>query len=296
MGIEKKVIQNQSEATKVPAEDIEQKYIKVKKDEQTVVSMPIEEYILGVVLGEMPASFETEAIKAQAVVARTFAAYNIEIGKKHSDCDICTDSNCCQSYIDPDIYAQKIGSYNDVDRFRAAIMDTAGECLWYSGSLIEATYFSCSGGKTEDAAAVWGTEVPYLKSQDSPGEEKSAHYLNTINFSAREFQNKLGIHLQGLPGTWIKNVTYTKGGGVDTIQIGSIEYKGTQLRKILGLKSTAFIITAAGDSVTITTKGFGHRVGMSQYGADAMAVKGNTYDQILSYYYPGTYLGSGPEV
>ena len=296
MGIEKKIINNHSKVTTEPTAVIEPTYIDVKIDDQNIVSMDMEAYILGVVLGEMPASFETEAIKAQAVVARTFAAYSIEMSNKHSDCDICTDSNCCQSYIDPEVYTQKIGSTNDVDRFRTAIMDTAGECLWYAGSLIEATYFSCSGGKTEDAEAVWGTDVPYLKSQDSPGEEKSVHFLNTVNFSANEFQNKLGIKLQGLPGTWIKKVTYTQGGGVDTIQIGSKIYKGTQIRKLLGLKSTAFIITAAGDSVTITTKGFGHRVGMSQYGADAMAVKGNTYDQILSYYYPGTYLGKGPDV
>lgn len=291
MGIEKQIIQNQTGENTQSTIRNESIDLSVKMSDSSVVKMDLEEYILGVVLGEMPASFELEALKAQAVVARTFAVNSMNQGYKHADCDICTDSNCCQSYIEPNIYVQKYGSSEDMLRIKSAVLSTAGECLWYEGELIEATYFSCSGGRTEDAEAVWGTQVPYLKAQDSPGEEKSVHYLDTVVFTAQEFQAKLGTKLQGLPGTWIKEVTYTQGGGVDTIVIGNTTYLGTQIRKLLGLKSTAFIITAVGESFTITTKGFGHRVGMSQYGADAMAVNGNTYSQILAYYYPGTQLG-----
>lgn len=147
---------------------------------------------------------------------------------------------------------------------------TSGWVLTYEGELIEATYFSCSGGSTEDAAAVWGTEFPYLQAVASPGEEKAAHYTDTVRLSAEAFQDALGVTLSGSPGSWFRDVTYTDGGGIDTIVIGGTSYKGTSLRSALGLRSTAFSISTTEDTVTITTRGYGHRVGMSQYGADAM--------------------------
>ena len=138
--------------------------------------------------------------------------------------------------------------------------------------------------------AVWGAEIPYLKSVPSPGEEQAAHYVDTVTFSVEEFCKRLGKTLGGAPSEWINNITYTEGGGVDTLTICGETYSGTQLRQLLDLRSTAFIITAFGNMITITTKGYGHRVGMSQYGADAMAVSGSTYEQILAHYYPGTIL------
>ena len=142
----------------------------------------------------------------------------------------------------------------------------------------------------EDAAAVWGTDFPYLQAVASPGEEKAAHYTDTVRFSAEAFQDALGVKLSGSPGSWFRDVTYTDGGGVDTIVIGGTSYKGTSLRSALGLRSTAFSISTTEDTVTITTRGYGHRVGMSQYGADAMAVTGSTCQEILVHYYPGTTL------
>jgi len=124
---------------------------------------------------------------------------------------------------------------------------------------------------------------------DSPGEEKAANYLKTVSMTTGDFSSAFG-GLSGMPSTWIGRITYTKGGGVDTIVIGNREYKGTQVRQMLGLRSTAFVITVVGGSVTITTKGSGHRVGMSQYGADAMAVSGCSCAEILAHYYPGTKL------
>ena len=125
---------------------------------------------------------------------------------------------------------------------------------------------------------------------DSPGEENATYYTESVRFASREFANLLGIPLSGDPATWFGAVTYTAGGGVDTMRIGGVLFKGTQLRHILGIRSTAFTITPLGDSVHIVTKGFGHRVGMSQYGAEAMAVAGSDCRQILSHYYPGTEL------
>ena len=248
----------------------------------------LETYLLGVVLAEMPAYFEPEALKAQSVVARTYALKTYTTGGKHGDGSICTQSNCCQAYISEEAYLSKGGTQDAVDKVRGAVMATAGKVLTYEGNLIEATYFSCSGGRTEDAVAVWGTDFPYLRSVESPGEENAAHYTDTVSFTAAEFQRILGTTFTGTPESWFGSVTYTAGGGVDTMVIGEITYRGTQLRTLLGLRSTAFTVRAGSEEIMITTKGFGHRVGMSQYGADAMAVSGSTWQEILYHYYPGT--------
>ena len=253
--------------------------LRVLMTDGTVAEMPLEEYILGVVLGEMPASFEEEALKAQAVVARTYAFR----AKHHENADVCPDHTCCQAYCPP---AEYTGPTSSIEKVRKAVEDTAGEIVTYQGQPIEATYFSCSGGRTEDAVAVWGQAVPYLQAVDSPGEEKAANYLKATSMTAGAFAHAFG-GLSGLPSNWIGEITYTKGGGVDTINIGGTVYKGTQVRQILDLKSTAFVITVVGSSVTITTKGSGHRVGMSQYGADAMAVAGSSCREILMHYYQG---------
>jgi len=252
-----------------------------------IQTMELEAYVLGVLVGEMPESFSGEALKAQAVVARTFALKNKDLGIKHNECAVCMDSSCCQSYYDPLDYCTSGG---DITAYIKAVEETAGQVLVYEGELIEATYFSCSGGRTEAAQAVWGSDVPYLQSVESPGEERAEHYMDTIIFSASEFQKKMGQEFDGVPGQWIGQVSYTAGGGVDTIYIGGIPFSGVEVRKKLGLYSSAFVISAVGDRITITTKGFGHRVGMSQYGADAMARKGNSYVEILAYYYPQTDL------
>ncbi|MBQ3503719.1 MAG: stage II sporulation protein D [Oscillospiraceae bacterium] len=249
----------------------------------------LDDYLVGVVLAEMPASFETEALKAQAVVARTYTMRAYFTGGKHGDGSVCTDYSCCQAYISPDTYLEQGGSTEGVEKIKAAVMGTAGQVLIYENRLIEATYFSCSGGRTEDALAVWGTDYPYLQATESPGEEHAAHYSDTVCFTPEQFQQALGVSLKGSPVGWFGKVTYTDGGGVDTMQIGDTTYKGTELRELLSLRSTAFTVTA-GEEITITTRGYGHRVGMSQYGADAMALAGNNYADILAHYYRGTVL------
>lgn len=263
--------------------------IPVLTDGFETVEMELEEYLVGVILAEMPVSFEMEAQKAQAVVARTFTLRCVQ-GGKHDEASVCMNSACCQAYIAPEEYLEKGGTQEGVDRMRRAVEQTAGEVLTYNGSLIEATYFSCSGGATEDAVAVWGTDVAYLRSVESPGEEHAAHYTDTVTYQADAFADALGLHLNGSPESWLGNVTYTAGGGVDTMVIGGISFQGTDLRKTLGLRSTAFTMTAGEDSIAITTRGYGHRVGMSQYGADAMAMDGSGYEEILTHYYQGTKL------
>jgi len=265
-------------------------FIKVILPNGAQSTMELDTYITGVVLGEMPWDFDLEALKAQAVVARTYALKRSTTGQKHSDGAVCTDHTCCQAYRSVADYLSQGGTQESADKVSSAVVATSGQILTYQGAIIEATYYSCSGGRTEDAMAVWGTDIPYLQAVDSPGEESAAHYTDSVKFSGKEFANRLGINPKGSPATWLGAVTYTNGGGVDTMVIAGKVFKGTTLRQKLELRSTVFTVTAVGDSVHIVTKGFGHRVGMSQYGAEAMAVKGNTYGQILAHYYPGTEL------
>lgn len=264
--------------------------VSVLREDGTVEQMDLEEYIQGVVLREMPASFEFEALKAQAVVARTYAMRGKMVGSKHENADVCTNPQCCQAYWEKETYLTNGGEAQMVERVRKAVEETVGRVLTYNGKLIEATYFSCSGGRTEDALAVWGSDVPYLQSVESPGEEDAAHYRDTATFSLTDFTNALNLPVPETTDGWIGQASYTQGGGVDTIQIGGVSFTGKELRKRLTLRSTSFSIDINGDTVTVTTMGFGHRVGMSQYGADAMAAMGESYDTILTHYYPGTTL------
>ena len=281
-------------AATVPESTITEPLPKVSEDTMDLLlpdgtrqTMDLEDYLVGVVLGEMPASFETEALKAQAVVARTYTLKCCAAGVKHGVGTMCAEASCCQAYADPALYG---GGEAELQKVRTAVKETAGEVLIYEGELIEATYFSCSGGNTEDAVAVWGTDYPYLRSVESPGEETAAHYTDSVYFTAGEFQQKLGRELEGSPKSWIGFTTYTAGGGVNTIRIGGVEYKGTEIRTKLGLRSTAFTMSPDADGITVNTKGYGHRVGMSQYGADAMALRGCNYQEILAHYYQGTTL------
>ena len=261
--------------------------ISVSFGDGDVREIPFEEYILSVVLSEMPADFESEALKAQAVVARTYALRRVNKNEKHLDAVVCTSSSCCQGYCSVQEYLNRGGDEESIVKVQSAVEATTGQVLVYNGDLIDATYFSCSGGVTEDAVSVWGRDLPYLRSVQSPGEESAKHFVDTIQFSTEHLMNRLGIENQQLK---IGEITHTNGGGVETINICNVVFTGTELRKKLGLRSTAFYISIIGNTVTITTKGYGHRVGMSQYGADAMAINGATYQEILRHYYQGVSL------
>lgn len=271
--------------------DLNQRVSVLMNDDQ-ILMMDIQDYITAVVLCEMPATFDIEALKAQAVVARTYTMRRQTGENKHDGAAVCTDSACCQGYREPDDYIASGGNIELLDKVRQAVAQTENQVLLYNGKLIDATYFSCSGGMTENAVAVWGADIPYLQATESPGEEHAAHYVDTVKFSTADFINKLKLSGVKNNNVDITDITYTEGGGVDRITICGESFKGTEIRRLLSLRSTAFSVTALGDSVTITTKGFGHRVGMSQYGAEAMAVNGSTYDQILFHYYKGTELSS----
>ena len=253
-----------------------------------VRQIPLETYVLGVVLAEMPASFETEALKAQAVAARTVAMRSHLVNQRHTGGAVCTDPDCCQAYMPEGEYLAQGGGNANLEKVRSAVNSTQNEVLTYKGELADAVYFSCSGGLTEDASVVWGNDVPYLQSVESAGEENAEQYWASKTFTAAQFAAALGRSLPGGPGSWFGGVTYTPGGGVNTMIVAGQRYTGTRLRQLLDLNSTIFSMEVSGDTVTVFTRGKGHRVGMSQYGADAMAVQGSTYDQILAHYYRGT--------
>lgn len=263
--------------------------INVKNGEQ-VSCVQLEDYIIGVVLGEMPATFELEALKAQAVATRTYTLHKILKQGKHDDADVCADSSCCQAYINKNDYLLSKGTKADVEKIETAVHDTEGQVLTYKGELIEATYFSCSGGMTEDAVAVWGTSVPYLESVISPGENQAKYFETERIFTVDEFLTLLGVTAPTSLEDSDVEFTYTDGNGVETMTLFGTSFTGIQVRKLLNLPSTAFSLTINGKQVVIKSRGYGHRVGMSQYGADAMAMNGSTYGEILLHYYKGTSL------
>ena len=274
----------QQKTPEAVAEETPQVYITVRHRED-IFQMELEEYIRRVVLAEMPAFFEPDALSAQAVAARTFAWRAVTTGGKHGDGSICTDSSCCQGYLEPGQYLQSYGTPADLEKITAAVQATAGLIATYQGAPIEAAFFSSSSGLTEDAAAVWGSARPYLIAQESP----EADTQQRVVFSRAYLEMTLGVSLDGAE-TWFADWTYTPGQGVDTVKIGGRVFTGTKLRQLLGLRSTAFTVTVEHDAAVFTVHGFGHRVGMSQYGADAMAAQGSTFREILEYYYPGTEL------
>lgn len=247
-------------------------------------TMELDAYLTGVLLAEMPAAFHEEALKAQSVAARTYCRKASATGGKHHNGSVCTDSVCCQAYMTEEDFLLRGGTREDLDKIRQAVRATTGMVLVYEGALIEATYFSSTGGSTEAAAEVWGTDFPYLQAVSSPEEVR----IHEVVYTLQEFRKLLGITLSGNSEGWFGPVCLTEGGGVATMEIGGKVYSGTQLRAILGLKSTIFRINLEGETIRITTRGYGHRVGMSQYGANAMAETGSTWQQILQHYYPGT--------
>ncbi len=259
----------------------------VLTQEQEIKWMDMEDYLVGVLLAEMPTSYETEALQAQAVVARTYALKRQEEAR-HEKGAVCTDPGCCQAYVTETTYLDGLGYPADVDIARNAVTSTEDHVVTYEGEVIEATYFHSSGGRTEDASEVWGVAYPYLQTVFSPGEEEMEHYTDRVYYSKEDLEKCLGRKLPGSPSGWLSWMDHTAGGGVDTLVFAGISYAGTRFRDLLGLYSTAFQLEPGEGGLWITTYGKGHRVGMSQSGAQAMALQGRSWQEIIAHYYPGT--------
>ena len=227
--------------------------------------------------GEMPASFPMEALKAQAVVARTYTMKSLQIGRK------LTDSTSTQVYKDNNQLRSLWG--NDYDRYYQRIYDavtsTDNICVYYNGDYIDAVYHSTSNGYTEDAVNVWGNSIPYLQTVVSTWDQNVSSYLKIITKEESDIISILG--LDNLDE--IQILERNNSGRVEKVQIGNKIFSGVELRNMLGLRSTDFEIIKNNNIITITTKGYGHGVGMSQYGAKGMAEQGYSYREILNHYY-----------
>ena len=272
--------------------EIELKYlsnimVRVKRSSGNVESVPLEEYVVGVVAGEMPVSFELEALKAQSVASRTYVMKRLGGNGEYDVVD--TVSN--QVYLDDNELKEKwkdnYVSY--INKVRQVVNETSMECLEYDGELIDAMFFSTSNGYTEDSGEFFSTSLPYLKSVDSSyDKEVSSVFQDSKNISLQEFYERLGLSYQS--SLKITDVSRTNSHRVKSLKINGKEFSGKDVYYKLGLRSSDFEIELVGSNVVIQTKGYGHGVGMSQYGALGMAKKGFSYREILMHYYTGTTL------
>ena len=258
-----------------------------------VATMPLEEYLVGVVAAEMPASYELEALKAQAVAARTYTVYKANHGgcSAHAGADICTDSKHCQAYLSAEKMSTRWGdrTQEHLEKIIQAVQQTRGEMIYYEGEQIQVFYHASSGGLTENSENVYSQALPYLVSVPSTGEESSSHYYGNVTVSIDEFKKRMqrfsaNISFKNKP--LIGEITRFESGRVSSIQIGSETFTGREVRGVFGLNSANFTVDVS-DSVTFTTVGFGHGVGLSQTGANAMAKEGADYITILTHYFSG---------
>lgn len=259
-------------------------------DLDEIKEVPVEEYLFGVVAAEMPAAYETEALKAQAIAAYTYALYKKGLNAEKAY-DVTTDSGIDQAYISPEAAAERWGDEADfyTEKIKSVISETSGKVISYDGKIIMSVYCAISPGKTESAKNVWGTDYPYLVPVDSIGDLLSDKYLSTVNLSTDEVYAALSQF--GIPTDctlWFSSPAYSDSGTLLTAAFGDVTLTGSQLRSALKLRSAAFD-TVYGEGVfTFNVRGYGHGVGMSQYGADYMAKQGSTAEEILKWYYPGT--------
>jgi len=273
-------------------------------NQNKVVKMQLEEYLLGVVAAEMPASFDIEALKAQAIAARTYALgraaklYGAGADAIHSGADVCTNPAHCQAWISKDVAMRRWGflsSFKYWNKICKAVNATSGQVIKYNDVLINPLFHSNSGGHTDNSEDVWdGTAEPYLRGVESLGEETTSQYKNEVILEQKEvikvlkdYNTKLELDNRDILSS-ITIKKYSSGNRVLDMKIGDITIKGTEFRKLFELKSTNFKIAQRQDGkISITTLGYGHGVGMSQCGANYLAKKGTSCIDILKYYYKG---------
>ncbi len=262
-----------------------------------VEEMPMDKYLLGVLRAEMPASFESEALKAQAVAARTYTLYKMAQGSvaRHPDADACDDITCCKAYKSAEAAAADWGAAAGTyeEKLSRAVAETDGEVLIYDGAPVLAVFFSSAAGHTQGAGEVWEHDLPYLQSVESPETEQIVpSYYSVVTFSAEDFRARVlaaypDAKLTGGADTFLTDITRNDAGFVSTLRVGGVQIRGNELRTLLALRSPAFTVDADADSLTFHVTGYGHGVGMSQYGANAMAQSGSGYAEILEHYFTG---------
>lgn len=289
----------QDNETIQPNEDAVYEYNKygtitlLHKKTEGIETVNIDEYLCNVVSAEMPADYEIEALKAQAIVARTYTIYKI-LNKKHENADICDDSTCCQAWISKD---DRLARWEESKResnwkkICDAVNGTKGKIVTYNNVPINAFFHSNSGGITEIPVNVWGgTGYPYLQSVETSGEDAYTQYSSEVVLKQEELLEKLkekysDISIDFSNEDDIKILEYTEGNRIKTIKFGNHEVSGVEVRSLLGLRSANFEVIREGDSIKFSVKGYGHGVGMSQTGADSLAKQGKNADDIIKHFY-----------
>ena len=266
-------------------------------DTSQIEELNIDEYLYGVVSSEMPANFELEALKAQAVVARTYTIYQcINNVGKHENADICDDSTCCQAWITKEDRMARWDANeaeNNWNKIVEAVDSTSGKIITYNGAPINAFFHSNSGGVTESSLNIWGgIDYPYLKSVETAGEDGYTQYASEATFTKEELLNKIketypDCVMDYSQENCIQILEYTTSGRVKTIKFGNKEIAGTEARTLMGLRSTNFSFSIDGDNIIFSVTGYGHGVGMSQTGADSLAKSGSNYEEIIKHFYTG---------
>ena len=264
-----------------------------------VENIDLHSYLVGVVAAEMPASFEEEALKAQSIAARTYTLYKMLVKpESHVDADVCDDYTCCKAYADEAELREKWGDNFDTywAKIERAVTETDGKVLAFEGEPILAAFHSSSYGMTENCEDVWGSSLPYLVSADTPeNEEDVPNYISSVRISEQEFtEGILSVYPEAVfsenTEEWIQDIQRSDTGRVMSLRTGGAVLEGTQIRSLFGLRSTNFDISFEQGEIVFTVRGYGHGVGMSQYGANAMAKDGATCVSILSNYYNGAEL------
>lgn len=263
------------------------------KNTGAIEEVPIDEYLCHVVSAEMPVNFEKEALKAQAIVARTYTIHKIQ-NKKHENADICDDSKCCQAWVSKDVRFSRWEEdkrESNWKKIQECVEETKGKIITYNNKPINAFFHANSGGTTEIPVNVWGgTDLPYLQVVETSGEEGYNQFLSEVKLTKEELIEKLkkkyaDISIDFNKDDEIKILQYTDSNRVKTVRFGNHELSGVETRQILGLKSTNFEIIKEDEKIIFKVKGYGHGVGMSQTGADSMAKQGKTCDEIIHHFY-----------
>jgi stage II sporulation protein D len=262
-----------------------------------VEELNMDEYLYGVVSAEMPASYDKEALKAQAIVARTYTIYQIRNSPdKHVGAGMCDSYACCQAWISKE---ERLNKWEEAEResnwqkIVSAVDETSGKIVTYGGTPINAFFHSNSGGITESSVNMWGgIDYPYLKSVQTSGEDGYSQYSSNVTITNEDLLNKIkekysNIEIDFTNNESIKIIDYTESNRVRTVRFGNVEMAGTEARTLLGLKSTNFEISRTDNDVTFSVIGYGHGVGMSQTGADSMAKSGSNFEEIIKHFYTG---------
>ncbi len=264
------------------------------KEQNAVLEIDFEEYIVGVVGAEMPAKFNEEALKAQAVAARSYILNKINSGSSHDNgAVVCNDSTHCKAYLTPEQLKANWGSDYDLyyNKIKNCVFETKDCIMIYNGEIVDAVFHSTSSGKTESSVDVWGKPVPYLVSVASLGEELSPKFHSSLSLSIDEFKSKLKSSYQTL--AWadtdqlISSIERSSAGGIINIRFGNTIISGTEFRNLFSLRSTNINFEISDTEITMNVTGNGHGVGMSQYGANYLASQGKNFIEILKSYYSG---------